>query len=315
MTKRGTIFAAAAVLALCGTDGAGAEDGASLLLQHTPAADWASLNVHASQEASPPALAPQAPPPAPAVAPTTDTSPAGTAPPAAKGKRLVIDLLPHVPRPGRKRAAVARIGDGAEQGAEKPKRHAEGPYGRLSSGTTYVAETVPEQQEVKEPINPIACLFDSTCLAHVFAVPPPVPEAPPPWPQADGAAPPGTPPSVRDLVAKHAAENGIPFRLADAVIRIESGSNARSVHAGNYGLMQIRPATARSLGFAGAPAGLLDPDTNLRFGMKYLGQAYRIAKGDTCLALMRYQSGLGTLRQSAANRTYCARARSFMAGL
>lgn len=120
---------------------------------------------------------------------------------------------------------------------------------------------------------------------------------------------------LRELAAKHAAANGVPFALAHAVIMIESKYAARVAHAGNYGLMQIRAQTARGMGFSGSAAGLLDPETNLRFGMKYLGLAYRLARGDTCGTLMRYQSGVGTTRMSASNRAYCAHARSLMAGI
>jgi soluble lytic murein transglycosylase-like protein len=121
--------------------------------------------------------------------------------------------------------------------------------------------------------------------------------------------------ALHDLVAKHAAENGVPFGLADAVIRIESRYHARIMHAGNYGLMQLRAETARGMGFSGSVAALLDPETNLRFGMKYLGVAYRLAGGDTCRTVMRYQSGLYSTHFSSANRAYCARAQSLMAGL
>jgi soluble lytic murein transglycosylase-like protein len=117
------------------------------------------------------------------------------------------------------------------------------------------------------------------------------------------------------LVAKHAAANGVPFSLADAVVRIESRYQAHTMHAGNYGLMQLRAETARGMGFSGSVSALLDPETNLRFGMKYLGAAYRLAGGDTCRTVMRYQSGLYATHFSAANRAYCARAQSMMAGL
>ncbi len=95
--------------------------------------------------------------------------------------------------------------------------------------------------------------------------------------------------------------------------RIESNYNAKIVHAGNYGLMQIRLATARSLGFGGAAAALLDPDTNLRFGLKYLGGAYQQADGDLCRTIMKYQSGHLAIRMTAANRLYCQRVKTLMA--
>jgi soluble lytic murein transglycosylase-like protein len=123
------------------------------------------------------------------------------------------------------------------------------------------------------------------------------------------AAPAGSD-GLRQLVARHAAANGVPFALADAVVRIESRYNPRAANAGNYGLMQIRHQTARGVGYSGGAAGLLDADTNARYAMKYLGQAYKLAGGDTCRTVMKYQSGHMATRMSGANRTYCAKVRN-----
>ena len=70
------------------------------------------------------------------------------------------------------------------------------------------------------------------------------------------------------LIAKHAAANGVPEHLVRRIIRIESRGNAGAVHAGNYGLMQIRLGTARGVGYSGDAKGLLDPDTNLTYAVK-----------------------------------------------
>ncbi len=126
------------------------------------------------------------------------------------------------------------------------------------------------------------------------------------------AAPAGSE-GLRALVARHAAANGVPFSLADAVVRIESRYNPRAANAGNYGLMQIRHQTARGIGYSGGAAGLLDAETNARYGMKYLAQAYRLANGDTCRTVMMYQSGHMTKRMSGANRTYCSKVRTITA--
>ncbi|MBN9456066.1 MAG: lytic transglycosylase domain-containing protein [Bosea sp.] len=126
------------------------------------------------------------------------------------------------------------------------------------------------------------------------------------------AAPAGTE-GLRALVARHAAANGVPFSLADAVVRIESRYNPRASHAGNYGLMQIRHQTARGLGYSGSASGLLDAETNARYGMKYLAMAYKMAGGDTCRTVMKYQSGHMTTRMNGANRVYCAKVRTITA--
>ena len=120
--------------------------------------------------------------------------------------------------------------------------------------------------------------------------------------------------TLAKLLAKHAMANGVPLKLAEAVVRIESRGNPRAANHGALGLMQIKYETARAAGFAGPAVGLFVADTNLQYGMKVLGQAYKAAGGDTCGALMRYQSGHLARRMNAANRAYCSRARAFMAG-
>ena len=63
----------------------------------------------------------------------------------------------------------------------------------------------------------------------------------------------------------------------------------------------------------GGAAGLLDAETNARYGMKYLAQAYRLAGGDTCRTVMMYQSGHMAKRMSGANRVYCSKVRTITA--
>ncbi|MCB1543290.1 MAG: transglycosylase SLT domain-containing protein [Rhodoblastus sp.] len=118
---------------------------------------------------------------------------------------------------------------------------------------------------------------------------------------------------VRDIIARHAAANGVPFKLADAVVRIESRYNPRVSNGGALGLMQIKPATARGVGFAGSASALYNAETNVTFGMRYLAQAYRLSGGDVCGTVMRYQSGHYAHHMNAANRAYCSKARAIMA--
>jgi hypothetical protein len=93
------------------------------------------------------------------------------------------------------------------------------------------------------------------------------------------------------LIAKHAAENGVPEPLVRRVIKIESRGRAGAVHKGNYGLMQIRLGTARSMGYSGDAEGLFDPDINLTYAVKYLAGAYRAAGCDANRAVAYYQRG------------------------
>jgi len=107
------------------------------------------------------------------------------------------------------------------------------------------------------------------------------------------------------LIERHAHANGIPVALALAVVKAESGFNPRVTgSAGEIGLMQIKLSTARGLGYSGSAKGLYDPATNIKWGMKYLGQAHKLAKGSECGALSRYNGGHGTTRMI---RSYCNR--------
>ena len=97
---------------------------------------------------------------------------------------------------------------------------------------------------------------------------------------------------IDKLVAAHAQANDVPETLVHRVILRESRYRADLVgRGGTIGLMQIKLATARGLGYAGDAAGLRDPDTNLRYGVKYLAGAYRAAGGDHAGAIRYYTTG------------------------
>ena len=93
------------------------------------------------------------------------------------------------------------------------------------------------------------------------------------------------------MIAQHAAANGVPVELVHRVIVRESRYRPGVVSKGNYGMMQIKPATARGLGYTGSPQGLLDANTNLTYAVKYLAGAYRAAHGNHNLAVRYYAGG------------------------
>lgn len=95
------------------------------------------------------------------------------------------------------------------------------------------------------------------------------------------------------MVASHAAAHGLPPSLVHRVIMRESRYNPRAVSKGNYGMMQIRLGTARAMGYTGSAAGLLDPNTNMTYAVKYLAGAYRAAGGNPDRAVALYASGYG----------------------
>ena len=95
-----------------------------------------------------------------------------------------------------------------------------------------------------------------------------------------------------ELVARHANANGVPVALVHRVIMRESRYNASAVgRGGAIGLMQIKLATARGLGYTGTAEGLRDPETNLTYAVKYLAGAYHAANGDHNRAVGYYASG------------------------
>ena len=108
------------------------------------------------------------------------------------------------------------------------------------------------------------------------------------------------------LIAKYAGANGIPIKLAHAVVRVESAyrANARG-SAGEIGLMQLKLSTARAMGYSGSAKGLYNPETNIRYGMKYLGEAHRLAGGSTCGTILRYNAGHGAKRMNPVSARYC----------
>jgi soluble lytic murein transglycosylase-like protein len=94
------------------------------------------------------------------------------------------------------------------------------------------------------------------------------------------------------LVAQHAAANGIPASLVHRVIVRESRYNPRAIgRGGAMGLMQIKHATARGVGYSGSAAGLLDANTNLTYAVRYLAGAYRAANGNADRAVAYYAGG------------------------
>ena len=97
--------------------------------------------------------------------------------------------------------------------------------------------------------------------------------------------------NLDSLIARHAAANSVPVELVRRVIKRESGGNPRVISKGNYGVMQIRLGTARSMGYRGSAAGLLDADTNMTYAVKYLAGAYHAADGNANRAVHYYAAG------------------------
>lgn len=115
----------------------------------------------------------------------------------------------------------------------------------------------------------------------------------------------------RSMVRREASLQGLPPDIADAVMRVESSYDPLAIgEAGEIGLMQIMPPTARLLGFAGSLAELAVPETNVRYGVAYLSQAWRLAEKDLCTTVMKYRAGHNETRFSYRSVDYCLRVRA-----
>ena len=120
----------------------------------------------------------------------------------------------------------------------------------------------------------------------------------------------------RALVRAEAVLAGLPPDVADAVAQVESGYHVNAVGAaGEVGLMQVMPATARMLGFLGSDADLAKPEVNAYYGVTYLAQAWRLAGGDICTATMKYRAGHGETGFSYKSVDYCLSVRAKLTAL
>jgi hypothetical protein len=116
-----------------------------------------------------------------------------------------------------------------------------------------------------------------------------------------------------DLIIREAGRTGLDPALIDAVMAIESNYQVNTMGAaGEIGLMQVLPSTAKLLGFRGNDAELAEPATNIRLGVTYLAGAWNRAHGDLCRSLMKYRAGHGEEQMTALSIEYCRRAREHL---
>lgn len=119
--------------------------------------------------------------------------------------------------------------------------------------------------------------------------------------------------SYATLVRKVAKKHGVPVKIALAVVKVESNFNPRARGgAGEVGLMQIKPATARGLGYRGSTKKLYNPSVNLEWGMRYLAGAHKRASGDVCGTILRYNAGHYAKRMNPVSRRYCQKVKRIL---
>ncbi|QFU07370.1 Transglycosylase SLT domain protein [Rhodobacteraceae bacterium THAF1] len=102
---------------------------------------------------------------------------------------------------------------------------------------------------------------------------------------------PGETGQMRALVNKYAAIHEIPASLIHRVIQRESDYRPGARNGPYWGLMQILPQTARTMGHQGPPSDLLDAETNLTYAGRYLKGAWMVSDGDEHAAMMWYAKG------------------------
>lgn len=98
-------------------------------------------------------------------------------------------------------------------------------------------------------------------------------------------------PELRSLIENAAQEYDVPVELVHRVIIRESRHRPGARNGPYFGLMQILPQTARTMGFRGQPTDLLDAETNLRYAVRYLRGAWLLSDGSHDRAVMWYARG------------------------
>lgn len=90
------------------------------------------------------------------------------------------------------------------------------------------------------------------------------------------------------MIEQAARQHQVSAVLVKAVIQAESGFDSAVVsHRGAVGLMQVMPATGRSLGVH----DLTDPGKNIQAGVKYLKFLLKLFNDDERLAIAAYNCG------------------------
>ena len=98
-------------------------------------------------------------------------------------------------------------------------------------------------------------------------------------------------PELRRLINKYAAEYDVPADLVHRVVIRESRHRPGARNGPYYGLMQMLPATARGMGYKGGASGLLDAETNLKYGVKYLRGAWLVSRDGTLSVTDTHDAG------------------------
>ncbi|MEM8825432.1 MAG: lytic transglycosylase domain-containing protein [Pseudomonadota bacterium] len=101
-----------------------------------------------------------------------------------------------------------------------------------------------------------------------------------------------------DIVARVAKERNIDPLLIEAMMHVESRAQTKATSPkGARGLMQVMPATARSLGHRGTDADLYDPVVSIELGAAYLRRLHGRFGNDLPLVIAAYNAGEGAVEK------------------
>lgn len=98
-------------------------------------------------------------------------------------------------------------------------------------------------------------------------------------------------PQLRRQIEHYSRSYNVPVDLVQRIVLRESRHNPGARNGPYYGLMQIQLQTAKTMGYHGSAQGLLDADTNLKYGVKYLRGAWIVANGNRDRAVSWYANG------------------------
>lgn len=119
------------------------------------------------------------------------------------------------------------------------------------------------------------------------------PAAPPMFSDSDiDTAPTAQKSFISKLISKYSKLYEVPETLIHRVVHRESRYNPKAYNKrGYFGLMQIKYNTAKSMGYDGAPTGLLDAETNIKYAAKYLRGAWLVSDNKEEDAVRLYARG------------------------
>lgn len=126
----------------------------------------------------------------------------------------------------------------------------------------------------------------------------------------------GVPENMDDIFKEAAERYDVPLSLLRAMGKAESGFDADAVSsAGAMGVMQLMPATAKSLGVEDA----FDARSNIMGGARYISEKLKKYDGNIELALAAYNAGSGNVAKYGGvppfkeTQNYIRRIKEYMA--